>query len=413
MAVVPSLVQRLQRLAADPELPRLCPGLHVDVHFVVGRERVGFSLVDGGIRLGEPTGDDGISIIADADAWARLLETPPPPTFHAFTALQLANTQFELLGPPLLIAQSRPALERIFEVITQSSALPAAPVRRSLDLIEGRYHRIIARGAAYDLYVERSGTGIPTLLLHTAGADSRQFQAQLSDLRLAQDFRFYAPDLPFHGRSNPPSSWDGAPYTLSKARYLDWCSGIITQIVKEPVLIVGGSMGAAIALCLAAERPDLVLGVVAVEPPYQSKGRLNAYQNHVGVHGNLHNGSFVRGLMSPQSPIADRRRASWIYSQGAPGIYPGDLAFYSQEFDAATIAPRIDAHRTPIALLCGAYDYSATPADGQRIADLIPGAVLRTMPSMGHFPMCEHPDAFAPYLYDALRHASGKTRVTA
>ncbi len=39
--------------------------------------------------------------------------------------------------------------------------------------------------------------------------------------------------------------------------------------------------------------------------------------------------------MSPLSPESDRRRAAWIYSQGAPGIYGGDLAFYSDEFDGA------------------------------------------------------------------------------
>src|SRR3712207_7469655 len=53
-------------------------------------------------------------------------------------------------------------------------------------------------------------------------------------------------------------------------------------------------------------------------------------------------------------------------SQGAPQIYTGDLAFYSDEFDGAVVAPRIDAAQTPVALLCGTYDYSATPEDGAR-----------------------------------------------
>lgn len=166
-------------------------------------------------------------------------------------------------------------------------------------------------------------------------------------------------------------------------------------------------MGATMALVLAADRPDLIQGVVAVEPPFRSKGRINPYQHHVAVHASLHNAAFVRGLMSPLSPEADRRRGAWIYSQGAPGIYPGDIAFYSDEFDGATVAPRIDAARTPVALLCGAYDYSASPADGERLRDLIPGAVLSVMPSLGHFPMIEHPDAFRPFLADALCHASG------
>ena len=111
--------------------------------------------------------------------------------------------------------------------------------------------------------------------------------------------------------------------------------------------------------------------------------------------------------MSPTSPLDSRRRAAWIYSQGAPEIYAGDLAFYSDEFDGAEVAPRIDAARTPVSLLCGTYDYSATPEDGAKLAALIPGADLRIMDGLGHFPMCEHPDLFHPHLLAALAQVGG------
>ncbi|MBN9179749.1 MAG: alpha/beta hydrolase, partial [Microbacterium sp.] len=172
--------------------------------------------------------------------------------------------------------------------------------------------------------------------------------------------------------------------------------------VGEPAIVVGGSMGAAMAMVLAADCPNQVRGIVAVEPPYRSKGRRNPFQNHVEVHGSLHNSSFVRGLMSPTSPEEDRRRASWIYAQAAPGIYNGDLSFYSDEFDGELVAPRIDGARTPIALLSGTYDYSATPEDGARLARLIKGSLFVTMEGLGHFPMCENPDLFRRYLVQGL-----------
>ncbi len=91
-------------------------------------------------------------------------------------------------------------------------------------------------------------------------------------------------------------------------------------------------------------------------------------------------------------------------NRSTPGIYGGDLAFYSDEFDGAAIASKIDAQQTPVALLSGDYDYSATPKDGQKLADLIPGSFFKVMPGLGHFPMCENPDLFRPYLRDALEH---------
>jgi pimeloyl-ACP methyl ester carboxylesterase len=376
------------------------------VRFLVGEDEVEFAFAEGALSLAPLSEPPDIEIAADAEAWNKVLLVPPPPTFHAFTALDIANPGFAVRGEPLLIAQARPALERIFELIATSPTATAPSVRRDLSQIRGGYRTVRAAGQTYEIYSETSGSGVPVLLLHTAGADSRQYMDQLSDVGLAAEFTLTAADLPFHGRSMPPRDWDGAPYSLTAALYTAWCAAIIEQVVGEPCIVVGGSMGGAMALHLAAERPDLVLGAVAVEPPFRAKGRINPFQNNVGVHGALHNGAFVRGLMSPESPQSGRRRASWIYAQGAPGVYPGDLAFYSLEFDGAVTAPRIEASRTPVALLSGGYDYSASPADGRQLATLIPGAYLQIMPSLGHFPMCEHADLFRLYLCRALQHVA-------
>jgi len=397
---------RLAAALSDPELAHLGRGLKAALRIRCDDAAIVMTLDDGAPRFSDET-DADIEIAASANDWAKVLAKPPTPTFHAFTALQLANPAFALSGEPLVIAQARPVLERLFERLTAGPVAEAPAVARDLGQIRGGYHAVNCGGTRYDMFVETAGQGEPVLLLHTAGADARQFQAQLADVELAQSWRLIAPDLPFHGRSMPPRDWDGGPYRLSSQQYLAWCVALIEQVIGAPALVAGGSMGAAMALVMAAERPDLVRGVVAIEPPFRSKGRRNPYQHHVGVHGGLHNASFVRGLMSPTSPEADRRRAVWIYSQGAPGIYPGDLAFYSDEFDGAAIAPRIDTGATPVALLCGSYDYSATPEDGRRLQALMPGARLDVMDGVGHFPMCEHPDLFRPFFLRALAHAAG------
>jgi pimeloyl-ACP methyl ester carboxylesterase len=398
------LRRRVASALHDQELKRLSPGLNATVGVAVGDER--FRLV---FREGEASVDGSeaadLWLSAPADAWALTLVSPPPPRYHAFTAFQLANPAFSFTGEPKLWAQARPALERLFELVARSPAAPAAPVQRDLAQIAGRYQTIVVEGEACDVFCEEAGAGVPVLFLHTAGADGRQYLGQLADVDLARRFRMIAVDLPFHGRSLPPRTWSGETYKLTAGRYKSWCIAILQNIVGSRAIVAGGSMGAAIAMVLAADCPDQILGIVAIEPPYQSKGRRNPFQNHVEVHGSLHNASFVRGLMSPTSPEADRRRASWIYAQGGPGIYPGDLAFYSDEFDGEVVAPRINGKRTPVALLSGTYDYSATAEDGATLAKLIPGSRLIAMEGLGHFPMCEHPDLFRPYLLHGLDFA--------
>lgn len=402
-APLTDLRQRLTQALGDAELPRLGRGLDLAIRLTTPDGSLTIRVDNGAGALADATAD--IEMAADNDAWARVLALPPPPRSQSFTALGLVNPAFDIKGDPLHIAQARAWLERLFECVTRSPEMPANPAVRDLGQIEGRYRRIRFDGVDYDIFVETAGRGPPVLCLHTAGADARQFQGQLADVELAKSWRFIAPDMPFHGRSTPPRAWDGAPYKLRAATYLGWCAAVIEQVIGEPAIVAGGSMGAGMALYIAAERPDLVRGIVAIEPPFQSRGRRNPFQHHVAVNAGLHNSAFVRGLMSPTSPEADRRRAAWIYSQGAPEIYSGDLAFYSEEFDGAEIGPRIDARRTPVALLCGTYDYSASPEDGAKLASFIPGAFMRVMEGLGHFPMCEHPDLFRSYFIEALRHA--------
>jgi pimeloyl-ACP methyl ester carboxylesterase len=72
------------------------------------------------------------------------------------------------------------------------------------DVIVGRYVRFEVGGAEYRMYYEEAGQGIPLLLQHTAGADSRQWRHFLADPELQRTYRLIAYDLPFHGRSLPP-----------------------------------------------------------------------------------------------------------------------------------------------------------------------------------------------------------------
>ncbi|GAB7544697.1 alpha/beta hydrolase [Cupriavidus sp. 8B] len=405
MSVFTQLFERVVKAAPDAELGNFGRGLDARIRVVVDADAFGI-VVDGGrLTVVSQLEEADVLICADGEAWSMVLALPPPPTFHSFTALELANPRFAVSGAPLMIARCRPVLERIIELVVEAPELEGPLVHRDITSVVGSYAPVDIKGEMHHLYAERAGKGIPVLFLHTAGADSRQFHGQLSDVGLASAYAMFAVDLPFHGRSMPPVEWRGEPYWLTKDRYLSWCEAILEHVLGEPAVIVGGSMGAAMALVLAAERPDLVRGVVAVEPPFRSKGRRNPFQHHAGVHGSLHNASYVRGLMSPLSAESDRRRASWIYSQGAPGIYTGDLAFYSDEFDGAEIGPRIDCTETPVVLLCGDYDYSASPADGRKLLEVIPGAHITEMPGLGHFPMCENPDAFRPYLMQALKTA--------
>ncbi len=393
MSVFERLVGHLTAALARPEVKVFMRGLSLRVRFSVG-EQTHEVAIGTHPAVSDPASEIGIA--ASADDWALVLADPAPPTYHSFSSIQLRNPRFTITGDPLAIAQARACFESIFANLTPYEV--EAPLA-DLSRLRGSYHSIkSSTGRVAQIYSEEAGTGSPVLCLHTAGADTRQFHGVMCDAALGNDWRLIGFDMPFHGRSMPPADWSGDAYLLDQQTYLDWCVSFIEQVIREPVVVMGCSMGAGIAMVLAAERPDLIRAVIALEAPLRPRGRRNDYLTHAKVNGGWHSAAYVRGLLGPRSPADLRRRAAYIYSQGAPGIYDGDLAFYSDEFDGEKIAKRIDGKTIPVSLLIGHYDFSATVDDAHQLAGWIENARVIEMPELGHFPMTEHPAEMLRYL---------------
>ncbi|WP_096697668.1 alpha/beta fold hydrolase [Polaromonas sp. AER18D-145] len=347
-----------------------------------------------------------IYLSASPQVWQQIMLPLPPVGWHSFTAATRQTELFSVRADAIQVAQGLHALERLFEILRgQVSEEAVADEPLDLSGLTGRYATLrLGNSERLTVYHEFSGTvGMPCLLmLHTAGADSRQYHALMADAQLQQQWHMHSFDMPGHGRSPGSSRWLWQDYRLSKAAYLSVCEGVLQQVLSQPAVMLGCSMGAAMALYAARELPERVLGAIALEAPFRSSGRRTVHLTHVQVNQAAHNPSYVRGLMSPSSPLRHRRNAAWIYSQGGFQIYPGDLAFYSDEFDAAVDVQGLDGSDRPIHLLTGSYDYSATPADSRHVADLIPGAVFAEMADLGHFPMIENPTVFLRYLAPVL-----------
>jgi pimeloyl-ACP methyl ester carboxylesterase len=441
-----------------------------DAARLLSRLPVALSLVVGDARVELSSQGPQASASAPLKVWRQCLAPAPPPGFQSVGALVRSGAEFRLVGDPLPVAQCLALLEMLVEtareMLAPAAAAAAAAARppatdssspessspewsgpessspessspepsgpgssgsgspgsgppaseeppveaESLELIRGRYLQLALPELGKPwVYEESTGSkDLPAMLmLHTAGADSRQWHALMTDRRLFQDWRILAFDMPFHGRSSPPLQWNGAPWRLDTRTYLETIDAYLDAVGIERALIVGCSMGAAAGLAYLAERPARALGAIQLEAPFRAAGRRSEYLDHPAVHAGRFSAAWVKALLSPTSSAARRRRASWIYTQAGPGVYEADLGFYSDDFDAALYLDRIDTRRSPLWLLTGEYDYSATPADGRRIADAIQGAHFETMPGLGHFPMTENPAALMTHLHPITSALAG------
>ena len=358
-----------------------------------------------------------IQLQAPAAVWAEVFSALPRPGRQSLGALRRQCSDFALDAPALATAQALPFIERLLEGLRHQlhgPARPAAAANTGLQHLRGRYLQLAVPGADW-VYTEQAGPDdAPALLmLHTAGADARQWHGLMTQPALFERWQLHAFDLPGHGRSPLPAGTPNWQWRLTEAAYVQWVLGYLDACGLQQVVLMGCSMGSAIGLALLALAPERFAGALLLETPYHSPGRRSPYLNHPEVHGGRLGAAWVGSLLSPSSPQVLRDRATWIYSQAAPGIYDGDLAFYSDDFDAHAHTALIDTTRTPLWLLTGDYDYSATPADSARVAQEVPGARFQALPGFGHFPMVENPDGLLHHLQaplDALWQHHPETR---
>jgi len=94
----------------------------------------------------------------------------------------------------------------------------------------------------------------PLLLVHGFGASTDHWRKNIADLQ--QDFEVWAIDLLGFGRSAKPN--------IEYSGYLwrDQLHDFITQVIGQPAVLAGNSLGGYTSLCVAAQCPDAAAGVI-------------------------------------------------------------------------------------------------------------------------------------------------------
>lgn len=272
-----------------------------------------------------------------------------------------------------------------------------------IEPIVGRYVTIDVQGVTQRIYFEEAGQGRPILCLHAAGADTRQWRHLMNDAEVTKANRLIAFDMPWHSKSLPPEGFQTQEYLLTTETYIETVLGMVAALGLERPVLAGCSMGGRIALQLAALHPDKFSGFIAIEASdFQPAWYDIDWFDRPDAHGGEMGAALVSANISPFAPEAERWNTLWMFMQSGPGVFRGDLSFYTRDDSLIARLGQIDTAKTPVHLIVGAYDLTCTPEDAKRTADAIPGATLSVMDEVGHFPMSEHPDGFRPFFIEAL-----------
>jgi pimeloyl-ACP methyl ester carboxylesterase len=118
----------------------------------------------------------------------------------------------------------------------------------------------LANIEGHDIHYVVAGEGPPILFLHGLGGQLMHFRGTLFD-RLAPDYRLVAVDRPGSGYSR--RAGETGSRISEQARIL---ASLIDELGLEQPLVVGHSLGGAVALALAIDHPDRVGGLALIAP---------------------------------------------------------------------------------------------------------------------------------------------------
>jgi pimeloyl-ACP methyl ester carboxylesterase len=261
---------------------------------------------------------------------------------------------------------------------------------------EGRF--IEADGARVHLREAGMNGGQRILLIHGASSNLRELWGPLAE-EFAPLHRIIAYDRPGMGHSARPRrrAETLAAQAAVAARVLEAVAG------EGPVLVVGHSLGAAVALRLALDRPDLVSGLVLVAPashPYPGEPAWWARLAAAPVLGDVFCELLVPWLGPAMSPASI---ASNFWPAAVPVNYREDagvgLIFRPRAFRAsacdvcatkrefAAQALRYAELLTPAIIITAEKDRIVSPKRHARaLAADLPAAELVIAPDTGHMP---------------------------
>lgn len=241
-----------------------------------------------------------------------------------------------------------------------------------------------------------SGDPLPLVLIHGTGASLHTWEGWVAELKSTR--RVISFDLPGFGLTGPNADND-----YSDPRYVAFVRQFLARLGVGRAIVVGNSLGGAIAWQLALAEPGRVAGLVLVDA-----AGFDFVPESVPLGFHIARTPVLREPMRwllPRRAIED----SVLNVYGDPGrvsaalvdryyeltLREGNRVALMRRMDQQAPGPvgRLPEINVPTLILWGSKDRLIPPRWGREFEQAIPGSRLVVFPGLGHVPQEEDPAA--------------------
>ncbi|MCD3219940.1 alpha/beta fold hydrolase [Mammaliicoccus sciuri] len=246
------------------------------------------------------------------------------------------------------------------------------------------------------IHYNTKGSGYPIILLHGVFQDMDVFEPLIK--KLSKNYQVISIDLRGHGLSD-------TPHDSRVDDYISDIQQLLNALFINSAYVIGLELGATIATGLTYKNPDLINGMVLINPTddHSTFPDNRIYDRHADEIRTMSDEDKEKYLL--RFRYKNIKQAKKFVKSHIPS---NDLQTMEEEiavkrsfkdFDIISLLPDIE---TRTLVISGQYDGKILYREGKRISELLPNAEFKLFEGSGELPFIEEKEKFFGVLEEFL-----------
>lgn len=246
------------------------------------------------------------------------------------------------------------------------------------------------------IHYNTKGSGYPIILLHGVFQDMYVFEPLIK--KLSKNYQVISIDLRGHGLSD-------TPHDSRVDDYISDIQQLLNALFINSAYVIGLELGATIATGLTYKNPDLINGMVLINPTddHSTFPDNRIYDRHADEIRTMSDEDKEKYLL--RFRYKNIKQAKKFVKSHIPS---NDLQTMEEEiavkrsfkdFDIISLLPDIE---TRTLVISGQYDGKILYSEGKRISELLPNAEFKLFEGSGELPFIEEKEKFIKVLEEFL-----------